>query len=171
VSAPGTIGSSTALSWPHGTEFVDSYLKLTASSNLSFYLWCDDPYFCQLFEDVPFDVLQQLADVDYRKSLIADRMCWDLSDTSDAFVLGIWATVQTLSHTVFKCIRTEYFDELVSAAFLLVCFKYDYSQSIYPHTVRLSINWSEQRSSVHTFLSLDQAVPQHFFILSLAKSQ
>ena len=29
VLAPGIIGSSTALSWPHGTEFVDSCLKLT----------------------------------------------------------------------------------------------------------------------------------------------
>ena len=26
--APGIIGSSTILSWPHGTEFVDSCLKL-----------------------------------------------------------------------------------------------------------------------------------------------
>ena len=52
-------------------------------------------------------------------------MRYELSESLNFIVFGIQATAQTLSHTVFKCIRTETFDELVPAAFLLVCFKYD----------------------------------------------
>jgi len=127
MSAPGIISSSTALSWPHGTEFADSCLKLRAFSGLSFQLSCDGPDFCRFFEDIPFAILQQLADVDYRKSLIANRT-WLESDSSNPFVFGIPATVQTLSHTAFECVRTKNFDELVPAAFIQVCFNYDYLQ-------------------------------------------
>jgi len=119
-----TLGSSTALSWPHGTEFTDSYLKLRAFSNLSFRLSCDERDFCRLLEDIPFAILQRLADVDYRKSLIANRT-WSESDSSNPFVFGIPATAQTLSHTTFECVRTKNFDELVPDAFIRVCFKYD----------------------------------------------
>ena len=128
VSAPGIISSSTALSWPHGTEFADSYLKLTAFSDLSFQLSCDEPDFCRFFEDIPFAILQRLADVDYRKSLIADRMLWELENSSNASVFGIRATAQTSSHTVFEYIYAKDFVELVPAEFLLVCFENDYLQ-------------------------------------------
>ena len=40
---------------------------------------------------------------------------WDIS-----------ATVRTLSRTTFEWTGTENFDELVPAAFLRVCFKYDH---------------------------------------------
>ena len=128
VPAPGIISSSTALSWPHGTECADSYLKLWAFSGLSFQLSCDDSDFCRFFEDIPFAILQRLADVDYRKSLIVDRMLWELEDSSNALVFGIRATARTSSHTAFECVRTKNFDELVPAAFIRVCFNYDYLQ-------------------------------------------
>jgi len=85
-------------------------------------------HFCRFFEDIPFAILQRLADVDYRKFLITDKMMWEFSGSSNVFVFGIPATAQTLSRTVFKCIRDEYFDKLVPAAFLSVCFKYYYPQ-------------------------------------------
>jgi len=72
-------------------------------------------------------MLQRLADVDYRKSLIAD-WTWSESNSSNIFVFGIPATVQTLSHTTFECVRTKNFNELVPAAFIRVCFNYDYLQ-------------------------------------------
>ena len=124
------LGSSTVLSWPHGTEFVDSFLKLGTFANLSFRLSYDDPEFCRFLEDIPFAMLQRLADVDYCKSLIAGRMWWELTDSSDDLVFDISATPQTLpqtlSHTIFERIRPESFDKLVPAEFLLVWFKYDY---------------------------------------------
>ena len=127
VSAPGIISSSTALSWPHGTEFADSCLKLRAFSGLSFRLSCDGPDFCRFFADIPFAILQRLADIDYRKSLIADRT-WSESNSSNPFVFGILATAQTLSHTTFECVGAKNFGELVPAAFIRVCFNYDYLQ-------------------------------------------
>jgi len=127
VSAPGITNSSTALSWPHGTEFVDSHLKFTTFIFLSSRLSCDDPDFCHFLEELPFALLQRLAEIDYRKSLIADRT-WSESDSSNPFVFGILATVQTLSHTTFECVGAKNFDELVPAAFLWVCFNYYYLQ-------------------------------------------
>jgi len=134
VSAPGITNSSTALSWPHGTEFVDSYLKFTTFIFLSSRLSCDDPDFRHFLEELPFALLQRLAEIDYHKSLIADRT-WSESDSSNPFVFGIPATAQTLSHTAFECVRTNNFDELVPDAFIRVCFNYDYLQRIYPHTL------------------------------------
>ena len=128
VSASGVISSSTALSWPHGTEFVDSYLKLKTFPVLSIWLSPDHPEFCLLFEYVPFCILQRLADVDYRKYLIADSTWRELEGSLIPFVFGIWGTTQSLSHTAFGCIRAEAFDRLVPARFLSVCFKYDYLQ-------------------------------------------
>ena len=127
VSAPGIINSCTALSWPHGTEFVDSYLKSTTFIFLSSRLSCDDPDFRHFLEELPFALLQRLAEIDYRKSLIADRT-WSESDSSNPFVFGIPATARTLSHTTFECVRTKNFDELVPAAFIRVCFNYYYLQ-------------------------------------------
>ena len=73
-------------------------------------------------------MLQRLADINYRKSLMADRTLWELWDSSDALVFGIGATAQTSSHTTFERIRTENFDKLVPAEFILVCFEFDYPQ-------------------------------------------
>jgi len=128
VSALGITSSSTALSWPHGTEFADTFLKLAVFSGLSFWLSCDDADFCRFLQELPFALLQRLADVDYCKSLIAERMYRELTDSSNGLVFGIPATAHTLSHTIFECIRTEYVDKLVPVVFILVCLKYDYSK-------------------------------------------
>ena len=119
--------TSIALSWPHGTEFVDSFLKLDTFTVLSFRLSFDDPDFCRFLEHVSFTILQRLADINHRKSLMAD---WTRSGFGSAtiFIFGILATAQASSHTKFECIRIGNFDRLVPTAFLLVCFRYDYPQ-------------------------------------------
>jgi len=48
-------------------------------------------------------------------------------------VFGILATAQTLSHTAFECVLTKNFDKLVPAAFIRVCFNYDYHEFIHTH--------------------------------------
>jgi len=112
VLAPDIISSSTALFWPHGTKFADSFLKFTTFSNLSYYLSGDDQGFFCFSKDVPLPILQQLADVDYRKSLIADRMSLELRDSSNAFFFCIWTmSAQTLSHTVFEHTHTDLLEE------------------------------------------------------------
>ena len=111
VSAPGIIGSSTALSWPHGTEFVDSCLKLTIFSFLS--LICDPNIWDNY--DVPLAILQPLADLDYCKSLIAIQKLLEIGSLSSRDVFGTSATVRTLSHTIFDCIGAEEFGEVVPA--------------------------------------------------------
>ena len=93
---------------------------------LSFRLSCDHIDLSRFLKDIPFAILQRLADIDRRKSLIAHRMWWELSDSPDDLVFDISATPQTLSHTIFEHIRPESFDKLVPAGFILVWFKYDY---------------------------------------------
>ena len=172
VLAPDINSSSTALSWPHGTEFANSFLNFTTFSNLSYYLSGDDQGFFCFSKDVPPAILQWLADVDYRKSLIAGQMSLELRDSSNAFFFCIWTmSAQTLSHTVFEHTHTDLLEEWFLAAFLLVCFKYGYPQWIYPHNARLLINWRKQRSSDYTLLFLAWVVPQCFFTLSPTRIQ
>ena len=96
VFPPLHLPATIALSWPHGTEFVDSFLKLTTFSALSFI--CADSLciFLRMFRSL------------YNASSVA----------------GISVTVWT-SHTLSDCIGIENFDELVLAEFLLACFKYN----------------------------------------------
>jgi len=119
----GTVSPSAPLSWPHGTEFVDSYLKLGIFTLPSFWLSHDDSRFSRLSDDILFSILRSLADIDCRKSLIGDRMLWELNGSSNGIVFGISATSQTLSHTVFEGIDPNEFDGLVPAAFISVCFR------------------------------------------------
>ena len=79
--------------------------------------------FCIFFEDVPLATLQRLADVDYPKSLTAMRKILEIDNWSSIHLFGTSATVWTLSHTIFDCIGTDDFDELVPAKILQVCFK------------------------------------------------
>jgi len=164
VSVPDIISSSTALSWPHGTEFADSRLKLITFSIVS--LICTDSDHYYLFEDVPLTILQRLADLDYRKPLIAMGMVTRRDNPSSHDLFNLSASVRTLSHTRFEWIGTE--------NWLLLHFFW-YVSNMIIHTefiqslARLSINWRKQRSSGHTFLSLDRAVPQLFFTFSPAK--
>ena len=129
--APSIVSSSASLSWPHGTEFVDSYLTLGIFALPSFWLSHDDSRFSRLSDDILFSILRSLADIDCRKSLIGDRMLWELNGSSNGIVFGISATSQTLSHTVFEGIDPNEFDGidpnefdgLVPAAFISVCFQ------------------------------------------------
>lgn len=74
VLQPGDPSSSVSLSWPHGTEFADSVIKLFAFHRTSHY-FRDNALSLALFSDKlsPASV-QKLSEFDYYKSLIADRM-------------------------------------------------------------------------------------------------
>jgi len=128
VLGPGVVSSSDSLSWPQGTEFVDSYLKLSAFCDLSTLLSHDDPGFCRFIGDVPLDTLRQLTELDYRKALVADMMYFELFGSDHCWVSGVPGIAKILSHTVFECIRADAFDDLEPAEFLSVRFKYDYQQ-------------------------------------------
>jgi len=121
VSAPDIISSPTTLSWPHGTKFVDSLLKLIVF--FAFSIACADTDILYSFEDVPLATLQRLADVDYPKSLIAMRKMLKIENLSSRDLFDTSATVRTLSHTIFDCIGTDDFNELIPAKILQVCFK------------------------------------------------
>ena len=126
VLGPGIVSSSDSLSWPQGTEFVDSYLKLRSFFGLSIFLSYDSLGFYQFIEDVPLDTLRQLTELDYRKALVANRMHFEFFGLNHRWVSGVPGIGKALSHTMFECIRDDKFDDLVPAEFLSVRFKYDY---------------------------------------------
>ena len=126
VLGPGVVSSSDSLSWPQGTEFIDSYFKLVSFSSLSWWLSHDSPDFCRFIGDVPLDTLRQLTELDYHKALVADRMHFEFFGSRYCWVSGVPGIAKILSHTVFECIRAENFDDLVLAEFFSVRFKYDY---------------------------------------------
>ena len=124
--ASGIVSSSDSLSWPQGTEFVDSFLKLVSFFSLSMWLSHDAPDFHRSIGDIPLHTLRRLAELDYRKSLVMDRMYLELSGLAFWPVVDIPGIAKSLSCIVFQCIRTNEFDALVPAAFLSVRSKYDY---------------------------------------------
>ena len=126
VLGPGIVSSSDSLSWPQGTEFVDSYLKLRSFFGLSIFLSYDSLGFYQFIEDVPLDTLRQLTEPDHRKALVADRMYFELLDSDYCLVWGVRGIAKRLPHTVFECIRAKTFDDMIPAEFFSVRFKYDY---------------------------------------------
>ena len=126
VLGPGVVSSSDSLSWPQGTEFVDSYLKLSSFCNLSTLLSHDNPEFCRFIGNAPLDVLRRLTELYYRKALMADRMHVEIFGLNYRWVSSIPGIAKILSYTVFECIRVERFDDLTPPEFLSVCFKYDY---------------------------------------------
>ena len=128
VLGPSIVSSSDSLSWPQGTEFVDSYLKLSAFCDLSTLLSHDDPGFCRFIGDVPLDTLRRLIELDCHKALVADRMHFKIFGSDYCWVSGVPGIVKALSHTTFECIRADKFDDLGPASFLSVRFKYDYQQ-------------------------------------------
>ena len=128
VLGPSVVSSSDSLSWPQGTEFVDSYLKLSSFCDLSALLSHDNREFCRFIGDVPLDTLRQLTKLDYRKALVEDKMHLEFFGSDPCLVLGIPGIGKALSHTIFECIRADEFDDLVLAEFLSVRFKYDYQQ-------------------------------------------
>ena len=128
VLGPGVVSSSDSLSWPQGTEFIDSFFKLASLSSLSWWLSHDNSDFCQFIGDVPLDTLRQLTELDYRKALVADRMNFEIFGLGYRLVSGVPGIVKALSHTIFECIRADKFDDLGPAEFLSVRFKYDYQQ-------------------------------------------
>jgi len=132
------VSVSVSLSWPHGTKFVDSFLKLIFFAQLSFRLSHDDPDFCRFIGDIPSHTLEQLAELDHRKSLIASTMTWELPTwvSNSTTVFGISGIGQALSHTLFSCIRTDKIDALVPEAFLSVRFEYDYQKLSDSHATR-----------------------------------
>ncbi|KAF5356894.1 hypothetical protein D9756_006425 [Leucocoprinus leucothites] len=70
----GMASSSASLSWPHGSEFVDSWLKPRTFLDISVALHHDYPRLGIFLEVLPSSSLQKLAELDYRKYLLSHIM-------------------------------------------------------------------------------------------------
>ncbi|KAF5356945.1 hypothetical protein D9756_006375 [Leucocoprinus leucothites] len=104
--APGIASSSTLLSWPQGSEFVDSFLTLDAMYHFSVnsnFRW----YFA-LFSDLSI----RARELDRRKSLIAERMTHGLGSYVNSLEHN-----QVMEGTVYKCISPEMYDDFHLAEF------------------------------------------------------
>lgn len=118
ILASGVANSSSSLSWPRGSEFVDSFLKFHTFRNVSLYLSHDHPRFRHFLEGVPLNSLKKLADLDYRKSLVAGLLQWRYLSWSNPLVVGHVGTAQVLPHTAFGCLDEKKFVTFEPAVFL-----------------------------------------------------
>ncbi|KAJ3563866.1 hypothetical protein NP233_g8665 [Leucocoprinus birnbaumii] len=102
-----------SLSWPHGTEFIDSFLMLEAFVGASFRVFnAIDLEFQRQLEVISVDSLQNIAKLDHRKDLVADIFAED-SSVSDR-------TEKIIGNTVFGRILPDYFQKFDPSSFLKV---------------------------------------------------
>ncbi|KAF5357186.1 hypothetical protein D9756_006380 [Leucocoprinus leucothites] len=104
--AARTASSSTLLSWPQGSEFVDSFLALFAmqySTINTRFLWT--------MAGFP-DPLASVREPDHRKTLIAEGMVYGLGQLDYSS-----ECIQIMEGTIFGCISLEKYDKFDSAHF------------------------------------------------------
>ncbi|KAF5357164.1 hypothetical protein D9756_006438 [Leucocoprinus leucothites] len=89
VLKPGMASSSSSLSWPRGSEYVDSYLKMFAFFSISLSLSHDSPWLRTFLEVVPSRSLQKLAELDYRKCLLGYIMLNGIGVFSKSCLIGL----------------------------------------------------------------------------------
>ncbi|KAJ3569975.1 hypothetical protein NP233_g4709 [Leucocoprinus birnbaumii] len=136
-----TANSSSSLSWPHGTEFVDSWLKLhifntTAAQLLSF---GHSESFISL-EDIPQNSLRKLVDLDYRMHLRTTLILYKHVELSyDNFV--VCASAKGLGRVIadseFLCINSSSYHTFVLEKFLLLVDAMEQGGIIRPHHTQL----------------------------------
>ncbi|KAJ3564600.1 hypothetical protein NP233_g8195 [Leucocoprinus birnbaumii] len=145
--------SSSLLTWPQGSEFVDSFLKLWTFSSNSSYLFPDNPYFYQLLETVSSSLLRKLAQVDYRKRLISTVMVNGLGLWTGASVAGCFraGVCRYTEGSEFKCINKDNYDRFNSSTFYRMIKKLEIAGVIRPWHPRLGS--SRASSLLHSFSS------------------
>ncbi|KAF5360973.1 hypothetical protein D9756_004482 [Leucocoprinus leucothites] len=121
VLRPGMASSSASLSWPQGSEFVDSYIKIRTFLDISFLLSYNHSMFHTLMEDLPPSSLQKLAQLDHHKPLLALIMVEGIGVFSGpcVFCLGRAGVTRANEFTIFS--RLEDYTEFDPDTFLAVC--------------------------------------------------
>ncbi|KAF5356867.1 hypothetical protein D9756_006441 [Leucocoprinus leucothites] len=76
ILRPGIASSSTTLSWPQGSEYVDSWAKALVLLNISSSLSYGQPGFRIFLEGLLASSLQKLTELDYRKYMLGSIMLY-----------------------------------------------------------------------------------------------
>ncbi|KAF5361047.1 hypothetical protein D9756_004499 [Leucocoprinus leucothites] len=148
VSRPGMASSSALLSWPQGSEFVNSYITIWTFNNISFSLSHNHPMFRTFMEDFPPSSLQKLAELEYRKSLLATIMMGGIGVSSRrrVFCLGGAGVIRINECTMFS--RLKDYTEFDPDMFLAMVNKLEGARVIRPYHPRLGS--SRAASVLHT---------------------
>jgi hypothetical protein len=118
VLASGVQSSSTSLSWPQGSEFVDSWFKLKGFYSVSALLSHDVVF--KSSEEALVRSLRGLRGLDYRKSLVGEIMIYGQGQFPATYVAGSSGLVRIIDVSWFGALRSNHFAEFKPAAFLRV---------------------------------------------------
>jgi hypothetical protein len=148
VLAPGIYSSAPSLSWPHGSEFVDSSITFSLFELLSLSLSHDGQYLVQFLKDAPDSSLHGLGGLDYRKSLMANIMTEGPGLFSYAVVVSLSGLERVIGDTSFRSLESDHIEEFNPEVFLWVCSSKPSSGVFsYKFLPRLSRNSKTYRSS------------------------
>ncbi|KAF5357155.1 hypothetical protein D9756_006433 [Leucocoprinus leucothites] len=87
--SPGMASSSASLSWPHGSEFVDSWIKARTFLGVSYLLSHDHPSFRTFLGGFSSSSLRKFEELDYRKCLLGSIMRFGIGISPDTTVIGL----------------------------------------------------------------------------------
>ncbi|KAF5353304.1 hypothetical protein D9756_007948 [Leucocoprinus leucothites] len=108
VLRSGEASSSAPLSWPQGSKFGDSWIKTCIFLNISFLFSRDCPLFRPFVEDLPSRSLQKLAELDYRKSLLASIVTNRIGIVPAGYIIGLHTAVVRLNENSGFAQLTDY---------------------------------------------------------------
>ncbi|KAF5359636.1 hypothetical protein D9756_003120 [Leucocoprinus leucothites] len=141
-------GSSASLSWPQGSEFVDSYLKPVAFLGISFFLSHDYPHFRPFLEGLPSSSLQKLAEFDYRKYLLGLIMLNDIGTSPCSHIIGLRQAGVSRTNEGSEFIQLKNYADFDPDMFLTMVDKLDSARVIRPYHPRFGS--SRATSILHT---------------------
>jgi hypothetical protein len=120
--APGIRSSSALLSWPQGSEFVDSHLQLFSFWSTSCWFSYNGPHAAERWEEIPVSSWRGLGGVDYRKCLTANIILDRTGLFGSVGILG-WPVIQkVVEEALFRSLKSKYFKKFKPEPFLRVRF-------------------------------------------------
>ncbi|KXN80891.1 hypothetical protein AN958_06935 [Leucoagaricus sp. SymC.cos] len=111
---------SFSLSWPHGSECVDSYLLILTFNNISTWLTHDHRHLPMFLKKVPLQSLQKLNVLEYRKYCISDALSLGigLSLENSSVIGGYSGTDRVMPGVIFSHLHLNNFNGNAYLAFV-----------------------------------------------------
>lgn len=118
--APNFHSSSTSLAWSQGNEYIDSFIKTWVFTQTSVDLSHNGQPLVEFLEQVSQPLLRKLADLDYRKYLLAELEVTGQGYWQGHSILGTRGDVRIIPGTMLSCLGPSKFKTFNSIAFLKV---------------------------------------------------
>ncbi|KXN83051.1 hypothetical protein AN958_01873 [Leucoagaricus sp. SymC.cos] len=135
--APNVPNSSISLSYPQGNEFIDSFIKFWVFTQTTVDLSHNGQPLLDFLERIPSSSLQMLADLDYRKYLLAEITVTGLGLWEGHSILGTRGLDRVTPSALFSSLPSTRFEAFDCDAFLRMVDKFEKSGIVKPYHPKL----------------------------------